>query len=399
MRLLEQKRDKTGLKSVKLRMDDPDDMLHAYNLINRGDIIKTATFRKIKEESKTGSVVTKKRKINITLRVTKIDYDPETPSIRISGVNIVQSEYILLGQHHSLELALNIPFILFKKEWDLLYMEKLDEATNPAPNCHVAAVVMEEGLASLCLVSNSVTLTKSKIEMQIPRKRKAIEGHDKALEKFFELCSTAISTHINFETVKTLLIASPGFVKDQFVVYLKKKPPTWFDENNIVLTRASSGHKHSLNEVLEDPAVKERLSNAEFAHDFGIVEDFFKILSIDPNRAVYSLVDSETACNQQAIDVLILADSLLRTRRPHERQRIVSLVKSVRENGGQVRVISSLHISGERLMQLNGIAAILRFPIYDLQQTEEGSSEDEVNEEATEEESVNLEELGLDEEL
>uniref|UniRef100_A0A8C6VY73 Pelota mRNA surveillance and ribosome rescue factor n=1 Tax=Nothobranchius furzeri TaxID=105023 RepID=A0A8C6VY73_NOTFU len=38
------------------------------------------------------------------------------------------------------------------------------------------------------------------------------------------------------------------------------------------------------------------------------------------------------------------------------------------------RIFSSLHVSGEQLTQLSGVAAILRFPIADLSEPEDDSS-------------------------
>ncbi|CAI5957360.1 unnamed protein product [Closterium sp. NIES-64] len=52
------------------------------------------------------------------------------------------------------------------------------------------------------------------------------------------------------------------------------------------------------------------------------------------------------------------------------RRRYVDLVESVRANGGQVHVFSSLHVSGEQLVNLAGIAAILRFPLPELEDME-----------------------------
>jgi protein pelota len=46
------------------------------------------------------------------------------------------------------------------------------------------------------------------------------------------------------------------------------------------------------------------------------------------------------------------------------------LVDSVRAGGGEALVFSSMHISGEQLNQLSGIAAILRFPLPDLEDME-----------------------------
>uniref|UniRef100_A0A672KCE3 Protein pelota homolog n=1 Tax=Sinocyclocheilus grahami TaxID=75366 RepID=A0A672KCE3_SINGR len=59
------------------------------------------------------------------------------------------------------------------------------------------------------------------------------------------------------------------------------------------------------------------------------------------------------------------------------RSRYVRLVDNVKENGGNVRIFSSLHVSGEQLNQLSGVVAVLRFPIADMSEAEEDSSSDE----------------------
>jgi protein pelota len=48
----------------------------------------------------------------------------------------------------------------------------------------------------------------------------------------------------------------------------------------------------------------------------------------------------------------------------------VKLVESVREHGGTVYVFSALHVTGIQLNQLSGVAAILRYPLPDLDQLE-----------------------------
>jgi len=50
-----------------------------------------------------------------------------------------------------------------------------------------------------------------------------------------------------------------------------------------------------------------------------------------------------------------------------ERRRWVKLVDQVRDvEGGEVRVLSSLHESGKRLEGLGNVAAILTYPLEDL---------------------------------
>lgn len=62
----------------------------------------------------------------------------------------------------------------------------------------------------------------------------------------------------------------------------------------------------------------------------------------------YSLKHVERANEAEAIDTLLISDSLFRSKELSERKRYVSIVDKVRENSGQVKIFSSLHVSGER---------------------------------------------------
>ena len=51
-----------------------------------------------------------------------------------------------------------------------------------------------------------------------------------------------------------------------------------------------------------------------------------------------------------------------------ERRRYAGLVEGVQGGGGEVVLFSAMHVSGQRLDQLTGVAAILRFPVPELEQ-------------------------------
>ena len=55
-----------------------------------------------------------------------------------------------------------------------------ETACDPTKHADLAAVVMQEGLAHLCLITSNMTLVRAKIETNIPRKRKGMcQQHDK----------------------------------------------------------------------------------------------------------------------------------------------------------------------------------------------------------------------------
>lgn len=67
----------------------------------------------------------------------------------------------------------------------------------------------------------------------------------------------------------------------------------------------------------------------------------------------------------------MLADSLFRSNNIDERKRYVKLVEDVRNNNGTVLIFSSMHVSGEQLAQLTGCAAILRYPMAEIEDEDE----------------------------
>ena len=64
--------------------------------------------------------------------------------------------------------------------------------------------------------------------------------------------------------------------------------------------------------------------------------------------------------------VLLISNSLFRSQDIQTRKKWVGVVDAVKEQGGEVRVLSSMHESGKRLEGLGGIAAILTYAIEDL---------------------------------
>ncbi|KAM5126759.1 protein pelota homolog [Mantella aurantiaca] len=269
-------------------------MWHTYNLLQVGDSLQASTIRKVQTESATGSVGSNRIRTVLTIRVETIDFDSQACQLRVKGTNILENQYVKMGAYHTIELELNRKFTLAKKQWDSIVLERIDQACDPAFSADVAAVIMQEGLAHICLVTPSMTLLRAKIETNIPRKRRGnCSQHEKALEKFYDQVMQGIIRHINFDVVKVVLVASPGFVREQFCEFLflravKQDVRTLLENRGKFLqVHSSSGHKYSLTEVLCDPSVTSRLSDTKAASEIKALTDFYKMLQHEPDRAFY----------------------------------------------------------------------------------------------------------------
>ena len=156
--------------------------------------------------------------------------------------------------------------------------------------------------------------------------------------------------------------------------------PLLAQKANLMVVHASSGHLHSLNEILQSPEVLTRLKDTKYAQESKLMEDFMGLLRKDNGRAWYGPREVEEAVAQGAVGrgggVLLISDALFRALDVATRQRWVKLVDRIKEvEGGEVRVLSSQHESGKKLESLGGIAAILTFPLHDLDSEEDDEEE------------------------
>ncbi|VAH37507.1 unnamed protein product [Triticum turgidum subsp. durum] len=385
MKLVHRNLARNGPGSAKLLPEEEDDLWHAYNLIAVGDSLQAVTVRKVLRDSASGGRDAERVKLKLEIVVESVDYDKEGNVLRVRGKNITENDHVKIGQFHTLELELKRPFVLRKEYWDWLALDTIQQACDPTASADLAVILMQEGLAHLFLIGRSITATRSRIETSIPRKHgPAIAGYESALKKFFEHVLQALLKHIDFEVVQCVVIASPGFTKgntvnciiDQFRDYMHleaaRRDLRVIIENKsrIILAHAPSGYKHSLKEVLDTPGVMSLIKDTKAAQEVQALKEFFAMLTNDSARACYGPKHVEVAHERLAIQTLLMTDTLFRNTDIASRRKYVNLVESVKKYGGTVHIFSSMHVSGDQLAQLTGIAAILRFPLPDLEDIE-----------------------------
>ncbi|XP_037451001.1 protein PELOTA 2-like [Triticum dicoccoides] len=130
------------------------------------------------------------------------------------------------------------------------------------------------------------------------------------------------------------------------------------------------GYPHSLKDVLAAPTVMSLIKDTRAAQEVPALQEFFAMIAKDSARACYGPKHVEVAHERLAIQTLLLTDTWFRNPDVAARRKCVDLAESVKKIGGNVRVLSSMHVSGNQLEQLTGIAAVLRFPMPDLDDIE-----------------------------
>ena len=106
------------------------------------------------------------------------------------------------------------------------------------------------------------------------------------------------------------------------------------------------------------------------------------MMGVDELRAYYGPKHVARAVEAGAVGTLLISDSLFRlfllkagligrSQNVGERRKWVGMVEEVKATGGEVLIFSSIHESGKQLDQLTGVAAILNFPLPEIESDEE----------------------------
>ena len=111
-----------------------------------------------------------------------------------------------------------------------------------------------------------MTVIRQRVEVPVPRKRTGSTTlHDKGLQRFYETLYQSFIRHIPYASLRAIVIASPGFVKDAVYDYIFAQA---MKTNNKALMQArnkfmrihvSSPHVHSLMEVMKSPEASIRV--------------------------------------------------------------------------------------------------------------------------------------------
>ncbi|KAK8922220.1 hypothetical protein H634G_00364 [Metarhizium anisopliae BRIP 53293] len=384
--------DKRVLKDVEedqvsLLPEDPEDMWHAYNLIIPGDLVHAHALRKVVTvNSGTGAAAAERVHTDLTVKVKSTFFDPVISSLRVSGVVASENDHVPMGSHHTLDIEVNRSFTVIKPGgWDSVSKATLSQALSDDKNGAMAAVVMQEGLANICLITQFRTVVKTRVESVVPKKRDTAADQDAGLKRFFEKTLSSLLRAVDFSDSRPLLLASPGFVAQDFKEFISKRGR---DKSDKVLTavskqatviHANSGHVYSLNEVLKSPEVIGKMKDMSYIKEAQYIDNFFDLLKMDDGRAWYGTKAVEKAVADGAVGpgggVLLVNNSLFRSQDLATRKKYVALVDKVKNDGGEARILSSDHESGQRLKMMGDIAATLNYPMMDLD--DDGEDEEE----------------------
>lgn len=340
---------------VKVKVESLDDLWYLSNLVEKGDLVKGRTLRKIKigeEGARKQDIV--KKPVFIAINVEKVEFSKTSNILKVLGTIVEGPEDIPRGEHHSFNVEIDSIVGLIKEKWLRYQLDKLKEAcSEEASRILICILDRDSALFALSKKQGYDILTKMKGEVE----KKA--NKEKIKPEFYSDVIKTIEEYIGRHKIENVILASPSFWKEDLMRQIKD------DElkKKIVLATCSSEGEEAINEVLKRKEVQTVLRKDRIAKEINLVEELLVNIAKN-NLAAYGIDEVENAVNAGAVKILLVTDFLIKKSREEKTYgRLDAIMRAVDGMKGEVHVISSDHDGGKRLNGLGGIGVVLRYKV------------------------------------
>ncbi len=332
---------------ISLICESLDDLWHLKYILEPGDLVYSFTKRRIEGATdKLRPEKEAKKTMRLGIMVEKVEFHKFSNRLRIHGTIM---DGIDTGAYHTLNIEEGTNLSIIKK-WKNDQFERIREAEIAAKRPKVVIATIEEGEACIGLVRQFGVEETSSLRQSLGK------GEGNRRNEFFgELAS---QLKYSAEKVEAVILAGPGFTKDDFLEFVRTREPEL--AKKIVTEDTSSIGVSGFQEVLRRGAVDRIMQESRIGREATLIEDLMKEISIG-GRAAYGMAEVRNAQSMGAIQTLLIADELLRTER--EIDNIDDFLKDVERSQGKIVVFSTDFEPGKKLESLGGIAALLRFRV------------------------------------
>ena len=332
-------RDNAG--EIRLLPESIDDLWHLEHLIFPGDLVFATTFRSV--ESATDKIrpeKVEKRPVRLGIRVEKVEFSGHGVRLRVTGTI---EHGVDCGAYHTINVETGYEISVIR-QWRPIDLERIDRAVKASVFGVIHILTIEEGEAELFRLrqygpESVITLTAGSGK----------GGETDTRTGFFDAVLKCIA-----EISGPLIIAGPGFIKDDFVRYAKNKNSAPAGQAIVVETRRIG--RGAVQDVIGSGTLEKLMGDLQLSREVKLMDEV--LLRIAQDGAVaYGKKPVESAIEYGAVEEVLLADTLIRD------QTIVPLIESAERMQAKIVVLSTEFEPGERLDALGGIAALLRYKV------------------------------------
>ncbi len=334
------------LNEIALIPENIDDLWHLEKIIEKGDIVHGKTDRKIKP--KTEGEKAQRITLFIELEVEEAHFQEFSANLRISGIILSgkPEEFIELKSHQSIDISAGERIKIKKNEIKQWQIDRIKKAEKESSAAGLLVVLLDDEQADLAFVNQFSVIKKATIKANRRGKRYTEEKSDyfdNILDKTTQLAP------------KKILIAGPGFTKENFKKFYEEKKQKGMPTALIETT--SEINETGFKELISQGKLSSLEKELQITQESKLIESFLAALS--KGKADYGKDKIVEEINSGAVDKILISETTLMQERK-ETEKIMDLAE---KTGCETHVISSKNPQEKVIHNFGGIVAMLRYKV------------------------------------
>ena len=338
-----------------------DDFWHLYNVIYRNDRVYAGTTREVKVDVKIGRPKRGERvPVFLGVNVEDVGWDKFLGRLRVHGTICDAPETVPTGAHHTLNITLNTPITIVKKAWVTHQVERLKRASRTSEKPIIIISIDDEGYLIATTAQYGI---EERVEerIRLPGKLET-DKRSEATKQFFRKTLNSLR-QVWASAHSLIVIIGVGFVKDEFARFVEDEAADLAGSVADVKS-VNNGGITGINEALRSGVLLKTMKKLRIAEETEVIEEVLKRLGKGEATVTYGFEEVKRSAGLGAVEKLVLTDKMLRESDDDKRLLIEEIMETVEQKGGTIAVVSTEHEAGTQLSGLGGVAALLRFSLY-----------------------------------
>ncbi|MEI8331812.1 MAG: mRNA surveillance protein pelota [Methanomicrobiales archaeon] len=326
---------------IRLFPESIDDLWHLQHLVAPGDLVFATTFRSVDTTSdKLRPEKVEKRPVRLGIRIERGEFSEHGIRLRLSGVI---ERGIEIGAYHTINVETGFEISVIK-QWRPHELERIERAVKTSAFSLIHILTIEEGEAELFRLRQ---YGPESVVTFLAGSGKGGESDNRPA--FFDQVLAPLAAIDG-----PLIIAGPGFIKDDFIKHAKNRGSLVAEKAISVETRRIG--RGAVQDVIGKGVLEKLIVDLQLSREVRYMDEVLCRIAQD-GAVAYGQKEVQDAIGYGAAEQVLVADTLLRD------PATMALIESTEAVRATVVVLSSSFEPGERLVALGGIAALLRYKI------------------------------------
>lgn len=339
--------------SIKVQVDNLDDLWYLSSLIEEKDHLEGTTERKIKLDA--GSDRDQKvirKTVFLEIAVEKVEFHKYANILRVSGKITNGPEDVPRGSYHTFNVEEGSTFKIKKQQWLNYQLGKVKEAAE-TKQAKVIICIVDRDQAHIAMLKKYGYELLLSMQGEVQKK----DSLEKIKSTFYSDVVKQLEDYDQRYALDKIILASPGFWKEYLQEQLKNKAVA----KKVILATCSDVSNRAFEEVLKRPETVSALRDDRIVKEMLLVDEIMKEI-IKEGAAVYGIKETQKAAEAGAIKEFLVTDAQIQKMRQEGTfGKLDWLMRTADTAGATVHIISSEHDGGQKLDGLGGVAAILRY--------------------------------------